>query len=150
MRSSAQLAPPRRVQRMAIGGIMKKVLVSVVDDDRFFRESMGRFMSSLGYTVEVFPSAADFLGSPRLSETACLIADVHMPAMTGLELYRRLIEAGHSIPTIIVTAYPNDVDRVRALSDGVTCYLGKPVDEQHLIRRLRIALSSGDAPEEDQ
>jgi DNA-binding response OmpR family regulator len=69
--------------------------------------------------------------------------------MTGLELYRRLIEAGHSIPTIIVTAYPNDVDRVRALSDGVTCYLGKPVDEQHLIRRLRVALSSGDAPEED-
>jgi FixJ family two-component response regulator len=133
---------------MAIGGIMKKVLVSIVDDDRFFRESMGRFMRSLGYTIEVFPSAADFLASPRLSETACLIADVHMPAMTGLELYRRLIEAGHSIPTIIVTAYPNDVDRVRALSDGVICYLGKPVDEQHLIRRLRVALSSGDAPEE--
>jgi FixJ family two-component response regulator len=134
---------------MAIGGIMKKVLVSIVDDDRFFRESTGRFMRSLGYTIEVFPSAADFLASPRLSETACLIADVHMPAMTGLELYRRLIEAGHSIPTIIVTAYPNDVDRVRALNDGVICYLGKPVDEQHLIRRLRMALSSGDAPEED-
>ena len=128
---------------------MKKVLVSVVDDDRFFRESMGRFMRSLGYMVEVFPSAADFLASPRLNDTACLIADVHMPVMTGLELYRRLIDAGHSIPTIIVTAYPNDVDRVRALSDGVICYLGKPVDEQHLIRRLRVALSSGDAPEED-
>ena len=107
-------------------------------------------MRSVGYAVEVFSSATDFLASPRLSETACLIADVHMPAMTGLELYRRLIQAGHSIPTIIVTAYPNDVDRVRALSDGVICYLGKPVDEQHLIRRLRVALSSGDAPEEDQ
>ena len=128
---------------------MKKVLVAVVDDDRFFRESMGRFMRSLGYAVEVFSSATDFLASPRLSETACLIADVHMPAMTGLELYRRLIQAGHSIPTIIVTAYPNDVDRVRALSDGVISYLSKPVDEQHLMRCLRTAVTSGDAPEED-
>ena len=128
---------------------MKKILVAVVDDDRFFRESMGRFMRSLGYAVEVFSSATDFLASPRVRETACLIADVHMPAMTGLELYRRLIQAGHSIPTIIVTAYPNDVDRVRALSDGVICYLRKPVDEQHLIRRLRVALPSGDAFEED-
>ena len=129
--------------------MMKKVLVAVVDDDRFFRESMGRFMRSLGYAVEVFSSATDFLASPRLSETACLIADVHMPAMTGLELYRRLIQAGHSIPTIIVTAYPNDVDRVRALSDGVISYLSKPVDEQHLMRCLRTAVTSGDAPEED-
>ena len=128
---------------------MKKVLVAVVDDDRFCRESMGRFMRSLGYAVEVFSSATDFLASPRLSETACLIADVHMPAMTGLELYRRLIQAGHSIPTIIVTAYPNDVDRVRALSDGVISYLSKPVDEQHLMRCLRTAVTSGDAPEED-
>jgi len=141
--------PARRVQRMAKGSMMKKKLVVVVDDDRFFRESMGRFMRSLGYAVEVFSSATDFLASPRLSETACLIADVHMPAMTGLELYRRLIQAGHSIPTIIVTAYPNDVDRVRALSDGVISYLSKPVDEQHLMRCLRTAVTSGDAPEED-
>jgi len=134
---------------MAKGSMMKKVLVAVVDDDRFFRESMGRFMRSLGYAVELFSSATDFLASPRLSKTACLIADVHMPAMTGLELYRRLIQAGHSIPTIIVTAYPNDVDRVRALSDGVISYLSKPVDEQHLMRCLRTAVTSGDAPEED-
>jgi len=134
---------------MAKGSMMKKKLVVVVDDDRFFRESMGRFMRSLGYAVELFSSATDFLASPRLSETACLIADVHMPAMTGLELYRRLIQAGHSIPTIIVTAYPNEVDRVRALSDGVISYLSKPVDEQHLMRCLRTAVTSGDAPEED-
>ena len=134
---------------MAKGSMMKKKLVVVVDDDRFFRESMGRFMRSLGYAVEVFSSATDFLASPRLSETACLIADVHMPAMTGLELYRRLIQAGHSIPTIIVTAYPNDVDRVRALSDGVISYLSKPVDEQHLTRCVRDALRSADSLEED-
>ena len=110
----------------------KTPLVSVVEDDQYFRESMRRLMRSLGYSVEVFPSAADFLASPRLVETACLIADVHMPAMTGIELYRHLIDAGHAIPTILVTAYPNDVDRVRALNDGVVCYLRKPVDEKHL------------------
>ena len=106
-------------------------------------------MRSLGYTVETFPSAADFLASPRLVETACLIADVNMPAMNGLELHRRLIDAGHAIPTILVTAYPDDVVRARALNDGVVCYLRKPVDEKHLIRCLRAALMPGEPPEEN-
>jgi FixJ family two-component response regulator len=127
----------------------KKVLVSVVEDDRFFRESMRRLMRSLGYNAEAFASAADFLASPHLGETACLISDVHMPAMTGIELYRRLIDTGRAIPTILVTAYPNDADRVRALNDGVVCYLRKPVDEQHLKRCLRAVLTSGEPPEED-
>jgi FixJ family two-component response regulator len=122
--------------------MMKKVLVSVVEDDRFFRESMQRLMRSLGYTVDVFSSAADFLASPRLGETSCLIADVHMPAMTGLELYRHLVATGRPIPAILVTAHPNDVDHARALSDGVVCYLPKPIDEQNLLRCLRTALSS--------
>ena len=120
---------------------MKKVLFSVIDDDRFFRESMCRLMRSLGYTVDVFSSAAEFLASPRLAETACLITDIHMPAMTGLELYRRLIDTGQAIPTILVTAFPNDVDRARALEDGVMCYLRKPLDEEHLTRCVREALS---------
>jgi FixJ family two-component response regulator len=117
-------------------------LVSVVEDDQFFRESMKRLLRSLGFTVETFPSPAGFLASPFLVETACLIADVHMPAMTGIELYRHLIELGHAMPTILVTAYPNDSDRARALNDGVVCYLGKPVDEEDLIRCLRAALCS--------
>ena len=70
-------------------------LVSVVEDDRYFRESMRRLMRSLGYSVEAFPSAAALLASPRLIETACLITDVHMPAMTGVQLYRHLIDTGH-------------------------------------------------------
>jgi FixJ family two-component response regulator len=127
----------------------KASLVSVVEDDRYFRESMRRLMRSLGYSVEAFPSAADFLASPRLIETTCLIADVHMPAMTGVELHRHLIEAGYTIPTILVTAYPDDVDRARALNDGVVCYLRKPVDEQHLIRCLRAALESGEPGEQN-
>jgi FixJ family two-component response regulator len=72
----------------------KTSLVSVVGDDQFFRDSMRRLMRSLGYSVVAFPSAADFIASPRLVETACLIADVHMPAMSGLELYRHLIDRG--------------------------------------------------------
>jgi FixJ family two-component response regulator len=124
-------------------------LVSVVEDDQFFRESMRRLMRSLGYSVDAFPSAADFLASPRLAETACLIADVHMPAMTGLELYRHLIDAGYAIPTILVTAYPDDDVRARALNDGVVCYLRKPVDEKHLMRCLRAALHSDEPPEEN-
>src|SRR5580704_19104730 len=127
----------------------KRSLVSVVEDDQFFRESMRRLMRSLGYSVEAFPSAADFLASPRLGETACLIADVNMPAMTGLELHRRLIEIGHAVPTILVTAYPDDDVRKRALNDGIVCYLRKPVDENHLMRCLRAALHSGELPKEN-
>jgi len=126
----------------------KALLVSIVEDDQFFRESMKRLMRSLGYAVEVFPSAADFLASPRLVETACLIADVQMPAMTGVELHRRLIEMGHAIPTILVTAYPDNDVRARALNDGVVGYLRKPVDEKHLMRCLRAALHSGEPPKE--
>jgi len=122
----------------------KRSLVSVVEDDQFFRESMRRLMRSLGYRVEAFASAADFLASPRLGETACLIADVNMPAMTGVELYRHLIDSSHAIPTILVTAYPNDVDRIRALTDGVVCYLRKPVNQQQLKRCLHAVLTSGE------
>ena len=128
---------------------MKKLLVAVVEDDQYFRESMGRLMTSLGYTIEAFPSAADFLASPHLGETACLIADVNMPAMTGIELYRELVATGRAIPTILVTGYPNDIDRARALNDGVVCYLRKPVDEKDLTRCLRVALTPGEPPEED-
>lgn len=128
---------------------MNKVLVSVVEDDRSVRESMGRLMRSLGYTVEIFSSATEFLASPRLAETACLIADINMPVMTGLELHRRLIDTDRAIPTILVTAFPNDVDRARGLTDGVVCYLGKPVDEERLTQCVCEALRSGDPPEAD-
>ena len=120
----------------------KAFLVSVVEDDRFFRESMTRLMKSLGHSVEAFSSAADFLASPQLVETACLISDVHMPAMTGIELYRHLIETGRAIPTILVTAYPDDDARACVLKEGITCYLRKPVDEERLKRCLRAALRS--------
>jgi len=121
-------------------------LISIVEDDQPFRESMRKLLSSLGYTVEAFPSAADFLASSHLSETACLIADVQMPGMTGVELHRNLVQAGHEIPTILVTAYPNEVLRKRALKDGIVCYLAKPLDDDHLERCLRSALRLDEPP----
>ena len=121
----------------------KRSLISIVEDDQPFRDSMRKLVTLLGYTVEAFPSAADFLGSPLLPETACLVADVQMPGMTGVELHRRLVDAGYAIPTILVTAYPDDVVRDRALNDGVVCYLGKPVDDDHLERCLRSAVQHG-------
>jgi FixJ family two-component response regulator len=105
-------------------------------------------MRSFGYAVDVFASAPDFLASPRLSETACLIADVHMPVMTGVQLHRHLLEAGRLIPTILVTAYPSDAERAGALGDGVLGYLRKPVDEQHLLRCVRAAFTAGGMPED--
>jgi FixJ family two-component response regulator len=120
------------------------MLISIVEDDQPFRESMRKLMNSFGYRVEAFPSAANFLASPHLAETACLVADVQMPGMTGVELHRHLVDAGYTIPTILVTAYPNEAARERALKNGIVCYLRKPVDDDHLERCLRSALQVSD------
>lgn len=112
-------------------------LISIVDDDQSFRDSMRRLLKSHGYTVATFPSAAEFLASVQLRDTACLVADIHMPAMTGAELYQHLIATGHAIPTILITAQPEDSVRQRMLSLGVCCYLHKPLDEAALINCLR-------------
>jgi FixJ family two-component response regulator len=126
----------------------KEQLISVVEDDPFFRGSMVRLMRSLGYAVEGFSSAHDFLSSPRFVETACLIADVHMPAMTGIELYAHLLGRRHAISTILITGCPNEVERTCALNDGVVCYLAKPLDEKQLMQCLQAALQTGDAAEQ--
>jgi CheY-like chemotaxis protein len=120
--------------------MLNRTLISIIDDDEPYRESMRKLVMLLGYTVEAFPSAADFLASRVLSETACLLTDVNMQGMTGVELHRHLVDTGYAIPTILVTAYPDEVVRDRALKDGVVCYLSKPVDDNHLERCLRSAL----------
>jgi FixJ family two-component response regulator len=128
--------------------MLNHTLVSIVDDNQPFRESLRKLVMLFGYTVESFPSAADFLASRLLPETDCLVADVHMPGMTGVELHRHLVDTGHAIPTILVTAYPDEVVRDQALKDGVICYLSKPVDDDDLERCLRSALQP-DTPIED-
>jgi FixJ family two-component response regulator len=121
----------------------KAPLISIVEDDELFRDSMRRLLRSLGYTVEAFPSAASFLASRSLDEIACLITDIHMPAMTGCELYARLIELGHKIPTILVTAYSNEAVQSRALKDGIVCFLRKPFDDNDLADCVQNAIESG-------
>lgn len=116
-------------------------LISIVDDDPSFRDSMRRLLKSHGYTVAVFPSAAEFLASTQLTATACLVTDIHMPVMTGVELCGHLIATGHAIPTILITAYPEEGVRQRMLSLGVGCYLLKPLDEAVLIACLRCAFA---------
>ena len=123
--------------------MLNRTLISIIDDDQLYRESIRKLIMLLGYTVEAFPSAADFLASRHLPETACLIADVHMAGMTGVELHRHLVDAGYAIPTILVTAYPDVVVRDQALKDGVVCYLSKPVDDEELERCLRSVLKRG-------
>jgi FixJ family two-component response regulator len=120
--------------------MLNRPLISIVDDDDPFCESMRTLVTSLGYAVEAFPSPVEFLASCLLPETACLVADVHTPGMSGVSLHRHLVDAGYAIPTILVTAYPDEVVRDQALKDGVVCYLSKPVDDDHLERCLRSAL----------
>jgi FixJ family two-component response regulator len=145
----AQLPLCRGAEKFAEAAMPRPTLISIVEDDQPFRESMRNLITSLGYTVEAFPSAGNFLASPLLAETACLVADVQMPGMTGVELHRKLVDAGYPIPTILVTAYPDEVVRNRALKNGVVCYLSKPVDDNHLERCLRSALQSGKPPKQN-
>src|ERR1700751_3908680 len=129
--------------------VPKRTLISIVEDDQPFRESMRKLMTALGYAAEVFPSAADFLASPLLTATACLVTDVQMHGMTGLELHKHLVDAGYAIPTIFVTACPDEVGRRSALNGVVVCYLGKPFDDDHLELCLRSALESGKPGQEN-
>ncbi|WP_439370339.1 response regulator transcription factor [Bradyrhizobium sp. PMVTL-01] len=118
-------------------------LIAIVEDNQPFRDSMQKLITLLGYTVEAFPSAATYLASPAVGRTACLVADVNMPGMTGPELHRHLKNVGFKIPTILVTAYPDEFVRDRALKDGIHCYLSKPVDDDHLEKCISSAVQSG-------
>lgn len=124
------------------GGVLSKQhMISIVDDDQSFRDSMRRLVKSLGYSGAVFASAAEFLASPKFAATDCLVADIHMPEMSGVELYRHLVETGRAIPTILVTAYPDDRVEERMLHEGVRCYLRKPLEEARVVECLHSAVT---------
>ena len=120
--------------------MLTKKLISIIDDDEGCREAITGLMKSAGYEVAAFGSATDFLASPEARQIPCLIADVHMPGMTGTDLHRRLTELGYSVPTILITAYPDDPARARALAEGVVCYLTKPFDVDTLLGCVQSAL----------
>jgi len=120
--------------------LSSKTLISIIDDDEDFRASIADLMQAMGFTIEAFSSAVDFLASPNVRHTSCLITDVHMPRMTGTELHSHLVGSGHDIPTILITAYPDDSARTRALDQGVICCLSKPLDVEALLGCVRSAL----------
>jgi FixJ family two-component response regulator len=124
-----------------------KPLISIIDDDDDFREALQALMRSMGFAVEAFPSALDFLARTNVGDTSCLIVDVHMPQMTGIELHRHLVDAGYAIPTILITAYPDESVRVRAMADGVIGYLTKPCDSDELLRCVSTALGRTESGE---
>jgi FixJ family two-component response regulator len=124
-----------------------KIQISIIDDDEQFRVALADLMQAMGFTIEAFPSAVEFLASPNVGHTFCLIVDVHMPRMTGTELHSHLVGSGYDIPTILITAYPDDSARARALGQGVVGYLTKPIDEEALLGCVESALQRAKSDE---
>jgi FixJ family two-component response regulator len=122
--------------------LTRKAIIAVVDDDRSVREALRSLIRSLGYNAIAFAAAEDLLKSRRRRNVSCVIADMQMPGMTGLELHQRLSASENPVPTILITAYPDDGVRERALSAGVIGYLSKPFEEDDLLACVRSALTS--------
>ena len=108
-------------------------MISIIDDDDSVRESLRRLMRSVGFAVNVFASAEEFLASDRLRNTDCLILDVHLPGMSGLELQRHLVTSHSDIPIIFITSYEDDDVRARALNAGAVDYFLKPFNDEDLL-----------------
>jgi FixJ family two-component response regulator len=117
------------------------VQISIVDDDASVREGLLDLLSSVGVAATAFRSAEDFWDSGEAARTSCLIADVQLQGLSGLELYDRLTAAKKHIPTVLITAFPKEVDRARALRSGITCYLSKPFGETELLACILSAVS---------
>jgi len=118
-------------------------MIAIVDDDEAVRRAMGSLLRSLGHSVAAFDSAEAFLESGQVSTTTCLITDLHMPGMSGLDLQKRLIEEGHRIPVIFLTGFPDENVRNRAIKAGALAFLTKPVNTDHLLGHLEKVLKAG-------
>jgi len=116
--------------------------ISIIDDDESLREGTKSLVRSLGYAATTFSSAIEYLQSDSIWHSSCVITDLHMPGMTGAELQERLIADGIDTPIILMTAYPDDRIRSRALNAGAIGFLRKPFDDEMLIECLTRALRS--------
>jgi FixJ family two-component response regulator len=116
-------------------------MISIVDDDSLVREAIGDLVNSLGYQSLVFASAEEFLQSGQVEDTACVITDLQMPGLSGLDLQERLLDGGFHTPVIFVTAHPKDKARERALNAGAIAFLSKPFEEISLISAVKSALN---------
>jgi FixJ family two-component response regulator len=122
---------------------MSKVpLISIVDDDALARDGIRELVESLGYNAVTFASAEHFLQSGVIAHTTCMIVDLQMPGLNGVELQEALRAKGYRTPVIVITAFPNETHRKRALDGGAVDFLSKPFDEASLIRCLTAAIKS--------
>jgi FixJ family two-component response regulator len=126
----------------------KRPMIAIVDDDESMREAIISLMRSAGYEPVAFPCAGDFLDAEQARRTDCLIADVQMPGMSGIELHGKLVQSGEAIPTVLITAHPDEKARVRAIKAGVVAYLAKPFNEDELLDCIQTALNMGDTRSE--
>jgi FixJ family two-component response regulator len=117
-------------------------LIAVVDDDRSIRNATQDLLNAAGYTSLTFENAKCFLGSSARANVVCLVADMRMPGMSGLELHEHLAGSGNGIPTVIITAHPDEHARERARQSGITCFLAKPFTPDELLACVRKALAS--------
>jgi len=117
-------------------------VISIVDDDESVREATKGLIRSLGYVAATFASAEEFLASDRLHDSACLITDVQMPGMNGIELQNCLIAEGHQLPIIFITAFAEAKVRTQALANGAVGFLRKPFSDEKLITCLDKALAA--------
>jgi FixJ family two-component response regulator len=115
--------------------------IAIVDDDQEIREAIMTLVETVGPRAEGFSSAEEFLSSLQAQDSACLILDVCMPGMSGLELQRQLVAAHWRIPIIFITAYADDHVRARALAAGAVAFLSKPCSEEELLRAIQTALT---------
>jgi FixJ family two-component response regulator len=134
--------PPPRGAKDAI---VDTRAISIIDDDESIRVAAMMLLRLHGFVVNTFASAEDFLRSPSVHETCCLIVDVQMPGMNGLALQERLRDDGNGTPIIFITAFPEERNRTRAMAGGAACFLSKPFDGQTLISCVDKALNSRNA-----
>jgi FixJ family two-component response regulator len=124
--------------------VPKGPLVAIVDDDESIRDTTKDLLESAGFAAAVFARPAGLLKSRRLGQVRCLIADMRMPKMTGLELHRHLLASNRAIPTILMTAYPDERSRTQAIKANVVCYLIKPFAADQLLACVRRVLQEDD------
>jgi FixJ family two-component response regulator len=118
----------------------ENALISIIDDDALARDGIRELVESLGYRAIAFGSAEHFLRSSTIAETMCVITDVQMPGLNGLELREKLQSQGRHIPVILITAYANEQQRTRAMSGGAVGFLSKPFNEEALLSCLTAAI----------
>jgi FixJ family two-component response regulator len=122
--------------------VPENLLISIVDDDESIREALESLVKSMGHRAEAFATAEEFLNSDRRQDTACLVLDVRMPGMSGLELQRQLAAANGPIPIIFITAHDDEQARAQALKAGAVDFLRKPFSEEALLNGVRSAVES--------